>query len=165
MGKGVVTALAVALSILILDQATKWWVLATFDPVSWPLRVTSYFNLTLVWNRGISFGLFGEGGEFGRWFLTALALIIAGALVIWLWRGVDLLTRYGIALVLGGAIGNAIDRVMYGAVVDFLDFHVAGFHWYTFNVADTGVVVGAITILAASMLNERRQSTDAELKE
>ena len=142
-----VTVVAV---ILLLDQASKFAVLRTFSPLTWPMEVTPFFNLVLVWNRGVSFGLFGANdGDLQRWVLVAVALGVAAVLAVWLARGVaDAWQRWSFRLIVAGAIGNAIDRVLHGAVVDFLDFHYAGWHWPAFNVADSAIVVGALVLVA-----------------
>ena len=97
----------------------------------------------LVWNPGISFGMLGRLGDLGPWLLIGCAVAIAVALAFWLLRESRPLTRLALGLVLGGAIGNAIDRIRFGAVVDFLDFHALGYHWPAFNVSDSAIVVGA----------------------
>jgi signal peptidase II len=132
--------LTVALAILLVDQASKAIVLALLAE---PIRVTGFFNLVLVWNRGVSFGMLGGLGASAPWLLIGLALAVAVALTIWLWREARVLTGLALGLVIGGALGNAIDRVRFGAVVDFLDFHLSGYHWPAFNVADSAIVVGA----------------------
>jgi signal peptidase II len=132
--------LTVALAILLVDQASKAIVLALLAE---PIRVTGFFNLVLVWNRGVSFGMLGGLGGSAPWLLIGLALAVAVALTIWLWRETRLLAGLALGLVIGGALGNAIDRVRFGAVVDFLDFHLSGYHWPAFNVADSAIVVGA----------------------
>jgi signal peptidase II len=132
--------LTVALAILLVDQASKAIVLALLAE---PIRVTGFFNLVLVWNRGVSFGMLGGLGASAPWLLIGLALAVAVALTIWLWREARVLTGLALGLVIGGALGNAIDRARFGAVVDFLDFHLSGYHWPAFNVADSAIVVGA----------------------
>lgn len=140
-----------ALAILAVDQLTKWLVLGTVaDYQVHP--VTHYFNLVLVWNRGVSFGMLNSLGEHGPWLLTALAAGIGAFLIVWLYRETRTLTRLALWLVLAGAVGNSIDRVRFGAVVDFLDFHVAGYHWPAFNVADSAIVIGALLILLDSLV-------------
>lgn len=153
-------ALVVVL-ILALDQLTKAWVLAAYSPATWPVEVTGFFNLVLVWNRGVTFGLFqGNDSPIQRVLLTGLAVVVAGVLAWWLRTGShDSLSRWALRLIIAGALGNAIDRVAYGAVVDFLDFHVAGWHWPAFNVADSAIVVGALLLLADGLWPSRRTST------
>jgi signal peptidase II len=150
--------LLVALPVVVLDQLTKWWILAeVMDPPK-TIAVTGFFNLVLVWNRGISFGLFDSDSAWGPILLTALALAIAAGLVVWLRRAESRLAAAAIGLVLGGAIGNVIDRVRFGAVVDFLDFHAAGYHWPAFNVADSAISVGVGLLLYDGLFESRRKS-------
>lgn len=148
----------VFLVVLVLDQATKAWALAT---LSGQVPVTGFFNLVLVWNRGVSFGIFQSGGEVGRWVLVALALAIAVFLLFWLRREQSTVARLGIWLILAGALGNVIDRVRLGAVVDFLDFHAFDYHWPAFNVADSAIVVGAVLLVADSLFGGERALGEA----
>ena len=147
--QGLVGPLLAAL-LLVSDQVSKYFVLQTLGDGR-IVEVTSFFNLLLVWNPGVSFGLFNEGGEAGRWALTGLALAIAAALAVWLAFERRFSTRLAIWAVLAGAVGNVIDRVRFGAVVDFLDVHALGYHWPAFNVADSAIVLGALTILLTSL--------------
>ncbi len=151
-----------ALGVLVLDQLTKWAVLRSFDPdgalvgtLPCPFRqlaVTEFFNLVLVCNRGVSFGMLDALGEHGPWLLTALAAGIGAFLIVWLYRETRTVTRIALWLVLAGAVGNSIDRIRFGAVIDFLDFHLLGYHWPAFNVADSAIVVGALLILLDSLV-------------
>lgn len=134
--------LLLATGVLVLDQLSKWWVLTDIMNPPRVIEVTSFFNLVLAWNRGISFGMFSDGADWGGWALTGVAVIITGFLVRWLAKAETTLTQLALGLVIGGAIGNVIDRVRFGAVIDFLDFHAMGFHWPAFNVADSAIVVG-----------------------
>lgn len=143
--------LLLALAVLALDQATKWAVLRELDPYT-PVAVTSFFNLVLVWNRGVSFGMFADAGDHGPWLLTALAAAIGAFLLVWLYRETRPVPRLALWLVLAGAIGNTIDRLRFGAVVDFLDFHAFGYHWPSFNVADSAICIGAGLILLDSLV-------------
>lgn len=154
---------AVALVVLALDQASKWAVLARLAPGR-PVEVLPFFNLVLVWNRGVSFGLFAGLGAAAPWLLAAVALAIGGFLVWWFRREQGGLARFAIALVLGGALGNVLDRVRFGAVVDFLDFHLAGWHWPAFNLADTAVVCGAALLVLDSLL-ERAHMLGADRRD
>jgi signal peptidase II len=140
-----------ALAILVLDQATKWLALASLDSYQYR-EVTPFFNLVLVWNRGVSFGMLNSLGDHGPWLLTLLAGAIGAFLIVWLLRETRPVTRLALWLVLAGAVGNAIDRLRFGAVVDFLDFHAFGYHWPAFNVADSAIVVGAGLILLDSLV-------------
>jgi signal peptidase II len=151
--------LLIALATIALDQATKWLVLTYLAPLGEAIAITPFFNLVMVWNRGVSFGMFGSSGAFAPWILSGLAIAVVVALVIWLRRAAHYLTGVGLGLVIGGALGNVIDRVQYGAVIDFLDFHLAGWHWPAFNVADSGICVGAAFLVADSLFAPRRQYT------
>lgn len=144
----------VFLLILVLDFLTKQWALARLTDQGF-IEVTSFFNLVLVWNRGVSFGMFQAGSEEGRWLLVGVALVVSAVLVIWLWRERRSLPRLAVWLILAGALGNVVDRVRYGAVVDFLDFHAFGYHWPAFNVADSAIVVGAVALVGDSLLGGR----------
>ena len=121
--------------------------------------MTPFFNLVLVWNRGVSFGMFNSGGAFAPWLLSGLALAVVVGLLVWLKRSDQLLTGLGLGLVIGGAFGNLIDRIRFGAVVDFLDFHLAGWHWPAFNLADAAICVGAVLMLADGLLVRRQPPT------
>lgn len=139
--------LALAALVLLLDQATKAWVLASFRLME-SQSVTSFFNLVLVYNSGAAFSFLAGAGGWQKWFFVSLALGIS----VWL---LSLLRRHAqerllptsLALILGGAIGNVIDRLRFDAVVDFLDFHLAGYHWPAFNVADSAITVGVVLML------------------
>ena len=149
---------AIALGALALDQITKRMILAAFEAE--PLRrieVTPFFDLVLIWNRGISYGLFQAGSSAQVWFLVAVKAAITLALVVWLWRNRDGLVAVALGLLIGGAIGNTIDRVAYGAVVDFVSLHAAGFYWYVFNIADVWVVAGVALLLYDAFLGSGRR--------
>jgi signal peptidase II len=139
--------LALALLVLVLDQISKAWVLANFRLMDRQI-VTSFFNLVLVFNAGASFSFLADAGGWQKWFFVALALGIS----LWL---LSLLRKHAherlmpaaLSLILGGAIGNVVDRLRFDAVVDFLDFHLAGYHWPAFNVADSAIFVGVALML------------------
>lgn len=158
--------LALAAAVLAADQLTKELALAHLDPTR-PLEVTSFFNLVLVWNRGVSFGLLAGTGGSAPWLLIGLAAAISALLVVWLRREPRSLPRAALWLVLAGAVGNVIDRLRHGAVVDFLDFHLSGHHWPAFNVADSAIVIGAGLLLFDGLfarrttIDEGRGETDA----
>jgi len=139
--------LGLAGAVVLLDQFTKLWVLGSFA-LHERLVVTSFFNLVLVYNPGASFSFLADAGGWQRWFFVALALVISVWLVVAIRRhAVERLLPAALALVLGGALGNVIDRLRFGAVVDFLDFHLAGWHWPAFNVADSAITVGVALLL------------------
>lgn len=156
-GRGVRTTLrtlafAVAAAALVLDQVTKEWLLRLMAENPGGIRVTSFFDLVMVWNRGVSFGLFNSGdADAQRWILIALSLVIVAVLVVWLWRANTPLLAVAIGLVIGGAIGNVVDRLRFGAVADFLSFHLGEYYWPAFNVADAAIVCGVGLLLLDSL--------------
>jgi signal peptidase II len=151
-------AILVSLLVLALDQASKLWVLDLMAPPR-VIEVTSFANLVLVWNRGISFGLLGEGGMTQAWLLAAFGTIVAGGLLIWLQRAaLPRLPSLGVGLIVGGALGNVIDRMRFGAVVDFLDLHAGGWHWPAFNVADSAITIGVAALILDAVLRDGRET-------
>jgi signal peptidase II len=131
-----------------LDQAIKYWVLYISPlPLGERLSVAPTLDLVLTWNQGISYGLFRQDGATGRWLLIAFTVLATVALAVWMARARSGIARFGLALIVGGAIGNLIDRIAYGAVVDFVYFHVLDFSWYVFNVADCAIVAGVAALL------------------
>jgi signal peptidase II len=145
-----------AAAVFVLDQLTKWWILDVVMRPPRVIEVSPFFNIVLVWNRGASFGLFGDGGAWAPWALIALAGAIAVGLGVWLWRTKSRFAALALGLVIGGAVGNVVDRLRFGAVVDFLDFHLGGQHWPAFNVADSAITVGVVMLLADSLIVRRR---------
>jgi len=149
--------LAVALAVVAIDQAVKAWVVAFFAArASDVVPVLPVFNLVMAWNRGVSFGLFNGGG--GTLIFAALAAAIVAALVWWLSRAHERGLQLAIGLVIGGAIGNIVDRLARGAVVDFLDFHLGGLHWFAFNVADAAICLGVVFIAIDGLLGGDRRN-------
>jgi lipoprotein signal peptidase len=148
--------LAVALVLLAADQAVKWWILEVVRlPEVGRVYVLPFLNLTMVWNRGVTFGLLQGKAWWHPYALAAIACVVAGLLVVWLARAENRLVSLALGLVLGGAVGNVIDRVRFGAVVDFIDVHAWGWHWYVFNVADSAIVIGVGLLLADALLRPR----------
>ena len=165
--------LGIVLDIIILDQISKWyvtemilhpalngkdglflldWYLDTppmLDSVH--IKITSFFNIVMAWNTGVSFSLFSNAGAYMPPVLTGVALGIVALFSKWLWRAKK--HAYGIAyaLIIGGALGNVIDRIRFGAVIDFLDFHAMGYHWPAFNIADMAVVSGVALLITVSL--------------
>ncbi len=131
-------ALWVAVLVILADQATKWWIVTQVMRFPRQIEVLPVFNVVLVWNRGASFGMLSHDGPWARWLLMALAAAIGVALLVWIARTRNAWTAAALGLVLGGAAGNLLDRIRYGAVVDFLDFHLGARHWPAFNLADFG---------------------------
>ena len=141
----------------LIDQATKWWILEYAMNPPEMLSIAPFFNLMLGWNSGVSFGILG-GQELPPWTLALFSGTVAAALIVWLLRTHDRLVATGLALIVGGALGNTLDRVRHGAVTDFLDFHLAGWHWPAFNMADVGVVCGAALLMLDGFV---RRDSDA----
>ena len=150
--------LTVAAAIFVADQITKWIILSQVMVPPRVIEVTGFFNLVMVWNRGVSFGLFSNDSPLGPWLLSGLAVAISIGLFIWLRRADNRLLAAALGLVIGGALGNVIDRVRFGAVADFLDFHLAGWHWPAFNVADAAIVMGVALILIEGFLPKTHEN-------
>lgn len=156
-------AVLFALVVLAVDQLSKWWILFVLDmPARQFIEVTSFFNLVMVWNQGISFGMFSGGGIWRSYVLIAIALLMCVFLWCWLKQATRGYVRMAIGLVLGGAIGNVIDRARFGAVVDFLDFHIAGYHWPTFNIADSAICIGVALLCIDTMISPHRSTSSKE---
>jgi signal peptidase II len=153
------------LAVLVFDQITKWWVQAVLPPYE-RVAVLPVFNLTLVFNPGAAFSFLSNAGGWQRWFFIGLASVISIGLIVWLVRlsrGERLLAT-GLALVIGGAIGNLVDRILLGHVVDFLDFHAAGYHWPAFNLADSAITVGVGLLLWDGFFGaKRREDADGQV--
>jgi len=139
-------------STLAIDQAFKWWMLHVFDiEARQPIALLPVLDIVLAWNRGISYGwLSGEAG-LPPGVLVALALAISAGLWVWLARAAHPLTAAAVGLILGGALANAFDRAVYGAVADFFSFHLGDFDWYIFNLADVAIVAGVGLLVYESL--------------
>ena len=158
--------LAFALLLLIADQASKYWILDVLDLEELrnvPLLALGPFglDLTMVWNRGVTFGMFSGEGDWNHLILAGLALMVAGFLLRWLMRSETRLVTYALGAVIGGAIGNVIDRVRFGAVVDFVDVHAWGWHWYVFNIADAAIVCGVIALVVDALIRPETKRKEA----
>lgn len=144
----------------LLDQAVKLWLLFVFDlPARGQVHVLPFMDLVLVWNTGISYGLFPQHGPLGQWLLLIFKAIAVVLLWIWLARSGSRLMAMSLGLIIGGALGNAVDRLAHGAVADFVLLHIeAGtwrFSWYVFNLADVGIVAGVAGLLYESLVRDR----------
>ena len=147
----------VALAVVLVDQIAKAGVLAySAGPDVEPKPLTPFLDLALRWNRGISFSLFARDSASGQIALVALTLAVTGGLILWLFRSRSALPAVGLGLIIGGALGNAIDRVAHGAVVDYLDLHAFGRHFFVFNVADAAIVCGVAALILESTFSKRR---------
>ena len=150
---GLVAVVAVAA----LDRAAKALVLGKFDATAaTPAPLTPFLDLALRWNRGISFSLFAQESAAGRWLLLALTAIVTALIALWLWRARAPLVGFGLGLIIGGAIGNGYDRLVCGAVVDFLDLHAFGRHFFVFNLADAAINVGVALLILDGLFGATR---------
>ena len=155
-----------ALAALTIDQAHKIWMLEVYDIAArQPVRVTSFFDLVLAWNPGVSYSLLAANTQTGRWLLLAFTLTVTAGLAVWMWRTPDRLSASGLGLVVGGALGNAWDRYAYGAVADFFYFYLeterfGRLSWYVFNLADVAIVAGVALLLYESFRPARPSGPD-----
>lgn len=151
--------------VILLDQASKWLVLATMTEYQ-SLPFIPFINFTLMFNHGAAFSFLSQRGGWQRWLFTAIAVVICAFLVAWLRRTHkrDKLVGIGLALILGGAIGNLIDRIYHGYVVDFIDFHLGDWHWFTFNIADVAISFGVTALFLDLFVNKSKspKNTDTE---
>jgi signal peptidase II len=145
--------LGVALAAIVLDQVTKAVLIGYLSGQAGPVVLGPFLDLVMVWNRGVSFGLFNSAaaGDIQRWLLIVLSLGIVALLGAWLWSERDRLLAAALGLIIGGALGNVIDRLRFGAVADFFYFHVGAYYWPAFNVADSAIVLGVGALLYDSL--------------
>ena len=146
-----------ALVILVADQVTKALILDSYRLGDFT-TITSFFNIVRAHNTGAAFSFLAEAGGWQRWLFTGFG-VLAALFIVWQLRAHpgQKLFSFALASILGGAVGNVIDRMMYGYVVDFLDFHAAGWHFPAFNVADAGISVGAVLLIVDELLRVRRE--------
>nr|WP_081673243.1 signal peptidase II [Magnetospirillum fulvum] len=162
---GFKAALALSALVIVLDQASKW---AIVEQVMRPegvegtpfftltrIELAPFLNLVMTWNRGVSFGIGNGAVPLDPLILSALSGVIVVALIGWLYRAGTPLVRLAVSLIIGGAIGNIVDRLRYGAVADFIDAHIAGHHWPAFNLADSAITVGAVILVVDSLFGGR----------
>jgi signal peptidase II len=157
VGAGLIAAALV----LAADQASKWAILSVLDlPHIGQIVLAPVLNLTMVWNHGVTFGLLTGVGIWAHWLLAVVALAVVAGLCLWLRRAESRVVAIALGGIAGGAVGNVIDRVRFGAVVDFIDAHLGGWHWYVFNVADAAIVCGVAALLIDSQWPRRAGPTD-----
>ncbi|NIM42834.1 MAG: signal peptidase II [Hydrogenophaga sp.] len=152
---------ALALAVFAGDQATKSYIDVT-RPLGWSHEVTSFFNLVHVLNPGAAFSFLAGAGGWQRWFFLAIALAVSAWLTWQLSRPLRKLEALSYSLILGGAIGNAFDRAVRGQVIDYLDFHLRGWHWPAFNLADMAIVGGAVALVLLSLMSVESRQTNKE---
>lgn len=160
MKRPVARGLLLAFIIIIFDQWSKWSVLNYFgltkSPMV-PIEISDFLNIVMVWNKGISFGLFGDH-TYSPIIFTLIAIVISIILILWLRKSESSLITRALGLVIGGAIGNIIDRVRLGAVVDFIDFHTYGYHWPAFNIADSAICLGVFLLCLDSIYAKKSEA-------
>jgi signal peptidase II len=150
-------AFPIAALVLLADQWSKAWILRAAGPLGVGPFIPGPLRLTLTQNSGISYGLLQGGMDVTRWALTAFALVVSGALAVWAWRAERLAAAIGLGFILGGALGNVADRILRGAVVDFIDAQALHFPWI-FNLADSAITVGVILLLSDGVITPRRSA-------
>ena len=143
-------------AVLVLDQLSKYWANTSLTPYQ-PMPVMPLFNLTLAYNSGAAFSFLSGAGAWHRWFFVGFSLVVSAILMIWLWRTPTTmrLQPLGISLILGGAIGNLIDRGLNGYVVDFIDLYYKHYHFATFNIADSAITVGAVFLILDVLIHRK----------
>ncbi len=151
-------SLVLALLVILLDQLSKWWILAIVMHPPRVVELAPFLDLVLARNRGISFSLFRFDAPWGPWLLSALALVIVGWLFFWQWRARSRLVSAAVGLIAGGAIGNVADRLYSTAVTDFIDLHLGDYHWPAFNLADSAITVGVVLLLAEALFAKGEKS-------
>lgn len=150
-------ALAAGL-VFLIDRFSKWWIVAGLGlPSRKPVEIFSFFDLSMVWNKGISLGLFPAGDESGRYILIGLTSAVSLAIAYWLYRAQSSFIALALGLVLGGAIGNIWDRFQYGAVADFFHFHLGKWSFYVFNVADAAITLGVLLLIWEALLSPQKK--------
>lgn len=154
------TGVVAALAACALDQVTKSAVAAHLVPGD-AIPLAPFFNLVLGYNRGVSFGLLSSSDPSTPWLLSGFAAVVILVLAIWLWRSRSRREGAALGLIIGGAAGNVADRIRQGAVTDFLDFHVAGWHWPAFNLADTSIFIGCVALFLVPAAGHRAASAGA----
>jgi lipoprotein signal peptidase len=154
--------LVAAVVVLAADQASKWWILDVVQlPAVGQIVLLPVLNLTMVWNRGVTFGLLTNFGHWSYLLLAAIALAVVAGLVVWLRRAESRLVATALGVIVGGALSNIIDRLRFGAVVDFIHAHLGAWSWYVFNLADAAIVCGVAVLVLDSLLPQARRARSA----
>ena len=149
-----------ALGVFLADRLSKWWIVEVFDlPAKDTVALLPFLDLTMVWNQGMSMGLFQADGDTGRYLLIALTGAVAAGLSFWIWRAGERFLVLALGLVVGGAFGNIWDRIEYGAVADFIHLHALGYSFYVFNLADSAISIGVAMLLWDALLLPQKTNT------
>lgn len=149
-----------ALGVFLADRLSKWWIVEVLDlPARGDVSLLPFLNLTMVWNQGMSMGLFQADGDGGRYALIAITGAVAIGLAFWIWRASGKFLVLALGLVVGGAAGNIWDRVEYGAVADFIHLHALGYSFYVFNLADSAISIGVVMLLWDALLLPQKTNT------
>lgn len=159
-----ILGIVIALNVLFIDQLTKFMMLNYVLTESPVVKLTSFFNLVYAWNTGVSFSMFSNSGTAGTIALCLVALLIVAALLWWLHKEPVRIVRIGLGMIIGGALGNIVDRVRLGAVFDFLDFHIGTHHWPAFNAADSFICSGAAIIILYSIFHPEKKENKEQIK-
>lgn len=154
--------LAVAVLTCALDQLSKWYFIHVVNLPERAIEVLPFFKLVMVWNYGVSFGMLANDSASQRWGLIVMALMITAALAVWLFRAEARYHAVALGMVIGGAIGNVIDRLNYGAVADFFYFHYEDWYWPAFNIADSAIFIGVVILCWDSIVNLEKNPTKEE---
>lgn len=165
--------------VFFLDQLSKWgvvehlfrpavyarplpfstWLLSPGDLIGFAsVQVTYVLNFVMVWNNGVSFGMLQDMGDMGPVVLSVIAAVVCLGLLVWLYQVNDVIAGLGLSFVIAGSLGNILDRIRFGAVIDFLDFHILDYHWPAFNIADAAICVGVFLIIIETLLYKRDNS-------
>ncbi len=148
-----------AILTFVADQASKLYLLYGYElPMREPVALGPFVNLIVVWNRGISYGMFQQGTDLGRWLLVGLSVLATIGIAVWIRKAAGRLLTLALGLLAGGAAGNAVDRAAFGAVFDFVQLHAGAYSWYVFNIADIAIVAGVIGLLYDSLFLDRRRT-------
>lgn len=150
--------LFIALTAFTADQLSKFYVFKFVVEQGSPYKVCDYFNIVSAFNKGVSFSMFDNGGIWGRVILILFALGVVVFLLLWMKDEVSRFVRFSLGLIVGGALGNVVDRLRMGAVYDFLDFHYNAYHWPAFNLADSFICIGAVLIIIHAVFYRKKLS-------
>jgi signal peptidase II len=158
--------LGVAAATFAVDQAHKTWMIHVYDIVARrKVTLTPFFDLVFTLNRGVSYSMLTQDGPLGQALLAGFAVVVALALAIWIAQaGQTRLVAVSLGLIIGGALGNALDRLLYGGVADFFSFHAYGYYWYVFNIADVAIVAGVVGLVYDSLIVSRRGESNSASK-